>query len=568
MSLPEDNVETATGAENPQPPIRTASNAALLHEPSISAPDGDHVVDSTAEPPMHGSGAADIFVVASAEPTVARPATALPEPVPQDPLRSVSALNGAAHTNSQPELDVRFIPPTGTSSIFPEAASADDDEQRDPGAAGLNRQGSELIDAVPESADETEESLDTVEEQDTSAESGTSTEVPEPDMVLSKTGWEMNFDVSGIINRKNTTDPYITACKQLRIVPVNFILQRLQSSQLIMPHHGLGPNGAEALAKVLGNNNALLELDLRSNAIEEGGAALGRALQINRTLVSLNLTGNKLGFDASVDLADMLQFNGSLKTLILRDNKLGDKEAQLFAEGLRQNSSLEVLDFSYNAIGDLGAITLGAGVGGNDTLKELNLGWNCIRHKGITGFLNGIKVVKHDDLYRKKISNSSSSQDNGILNSLSLEASGVGDTGQSLASFIAKNSSLQALNLRRTRLSDASLLLIGRAIEQNYSLRELDLSDNTWSNAGALALFKGLMSSNSSMQKLLMRNIKLTKDIRPKIDELLMEKTDLQIIEMSEADEMIAEKEKRTGMGLKQLRNLHNDSEAVLVREE
>ncbi|KAI8919289.1 hypothetical protein DFJ77DRAFT_453704 [Powellomyces hirtus] len=435
---------------------------------------------------MHGSGTADILVVASAEPTVARPATALPEPVPQDPLRSVSALNGAAHTNSQPELDVRFIPPTGTSSIFPEAAPADDDEQRDPGAAGPGRQGSELIDAVPESADETEESLDTVEEQDTSAESGTSTEAPEPDMVLSKTGWEMNFDVSGIINRKNTTDPYITACKQLRIVPVNFILQRLQSSQLIMPHHGLGPNGAEALAKVLGNNNTLLELDLRSNAIEEGGAALGRALQINRTLVSLNLTGNKLGFDASVDLADMLQFNGSLKTLILRDNKLGDKEAQLFAEGLRQNSSLEVFDLSYNAIGDLGAITLGAGVGGNDTLKELNLGWNCIRHKGITGFLNGIK-------------------DNGILNSLSLEASGVGDTGQSLASFIAKNSSLQALNLRRTRLSDASLLLIGRAIEQNYSLRELDLSDNTWSNAGALALFKGLMSSNSSMQKLLMR---------------------------------------------------------------
>ncbi|KAJ3151388.1 hypothetical protein HDU86_006088 [Geranomyces michiganensis] len=397
-------------------------------------------------------------------------------PPPQDPLISAAALDSGVHANAEPELDVRFIAPTGTSNaivepppIAPEPAEEDKPQQKD--GLDTHADGSMFNHEAGMQADEgISEPQPSENDKDASAaESGA-----EPDEgsgealpILLKPGWKMELDVSAILNRKNTTDPYITACKQLHLVPVTFILQRLQSTEIIMPHHGLGPSGAEALAKVLGNNSTLRELDLTNNAIEAGGAALGRALQINRT---------------------------------------------------------------HNKIGDLGAIALGAGVGGNDGLRELNLAWNCIRHKGVAGFLAGLK-------------------DNAVLTKLNLEASGIGDTGQSVASFLARNSSIQALNLRRTRLGDASLISISKALEQNYSIRELDLSDNPWSNNAALPLFKCLLNS-SGITKLLMRNIKLTKDIRPKIDELLAEKTDLEIIEVSEADELIAEKEKRTGYGL------------------
>lgn len=60
---------------------------------------------------------------------------------------------------------------------------------------------------------------------------------------------EMGF--VGILTRKNQTDPYITACKVLGIVPVSYISHRLKDPQIIMPHHGLGPKGAQAIAQVL-----------------------------------------------------------------------------------------------------------------------------------------------------------------------------------------------------------------------------------------------------------------------------------------------------------------------------
>lgn len=55
-----------------------------------------------------------------------------------------------------------------------------------------------------------------------------------------------------ILNRKNTTDPYIAACKRLNIVPISYVMQRLNGQEIVMPHHGLGSKGAEALAAVLG----------------------------------------------------------------------------------------------------------------------------------------------------------------------------------------------------------------------------------------------------------------------------------------------------------------------------
>jgi hypothetical protein len=59
-------------------------------------------------------------------------------------------------------------------------------------------------------------------------------------------------------------------------------------------------------------------MDLSGNAIEAGGAYIGRSLQMNRTLTYLNLSKNKLGLQAGMDIAEMLGFNTTLKTLILK----------------------------------------------------------------------------------------------------------------------------------------------------------------------------------------------------------------------------------------------------------
>ncbi|KAI8820740.1 uncharacterized protein EV422DRAFT_529974 [Fimicolochytrium jonesii] len=414
------------------------------------------------------------------------PAHSAPSAAPIDPLLSHEALSQGVHTNTAPEKDVRFLPPStrlSLNSLLPKEESpavANEEEKSKP------LETSDAVGGVTGIVGGMVASRETV---DAGVDAGVETESPirpaEFEVEVPKTGWEMDMDVSAILNRKNNTHPYIAACKQASVVPVSYILDRLDAAEIIMPHHGLGPKGAEAFAKVLGSNPTLKHLDLMYNGIEAGGAEIGRSLQINRALTTLVLTGNRLGFDGSAEIADMLQFNSTLAVLILKENNIGDKEAQLFAEGLRHNSSLHTLDLSDNQIGDIGAIALGVGLSGNDSLRDLNLSWNHIRQRGIAGLLNGIK-------------------DNNMMTSLNLEANGIGDNGQAVAMFLSKNNIVQVLNLRRTRLSDAALAPIAKVLEQNYGIKELDISDNSWSHVAAPALFKALLNS-TSIEKLYMR---------------------------------------------------------------
>ncbi|RKO84889.1 hypothetical protein BDK51DRAFT_34010 [Blyttiomyces helicus] len=251
------------------------------------------------------------------------------------------------------------------------------------------------------------------------------------------------------------------------------------------------------------------------------------------------------GSEGGREMAAMLAENSTLKTLILRGswllligglssaqtktgNKLGDPEAVHFGAGLKANSTLTVLDLSNNEIGDLGAIALGNDLNSNESLKTLNLGWNQIRNKGLAGFFLGMKV--HN---------------------------GIGDGGQPLAQFISKNIALFQIlpsapenippHTSNTRCSDAAMSMIGKSLEQNCeesrlshyavegrgsglrmrpltalthssarsnthtclysphsahrltsdSLRELHCSDNPFTNAGAITLFKSITMGNN-----------------------------------------------------------------------
>ncbi|KAJ3382497.1 hypothetical protein HDU84_004247 [Entophlyctis sp. JEL0112] len=331
-------------------------------------------------------------------------------------------------------------------------------------------------------------------------------------------GWESDLNIDAIVRRKSAfsaggVDVYLNSCKMLGIVPVSVLIEKfnLGESDIILKHRGLGPKGAQAIASVLENNTSIARLDLTNNWIESGGAFIGRSLQINRTLVFLNLSDNKLGLLGGLEMAEMLGYNGTLKTLILKGNDFGDKEAIHISEGLKQNSSLQVLDLSHNRIGDLGAVALGTGIAQNDGLKELNLGWNQIRVRGASGFFATLK-------------------DNLTLASLNMQDNGICDSPQPVALFISKSSVISNLNLSRTHMNDASLVAIARAAEQSYTLTEIDVSGNSVGDIGVLALFKAVATSNS-IKRVVLRGVRMTRDTRVKMEELKTEKSDVEFVE-------------------------------------
>lgn len=56
------------------------------------------------------------------------------------------------------------------------------------------------------------------------------------------------FDV---VTQSTSQSTYVKACKMLSITPSTFCFRCLNEISLVIPHHGIGPNGAKAVAIAL-----------------------------------------------------------------------------------------------------------------------------------------------------------------------------------------------------------------------------------------------------------------------------------------------------------------------------
>ncbi|TPX44718.1 hypothetical protein SeMB42_g04243 [Synchytrium endobioticum] len=273
-----------------------------------------------------------------------------------------------------------------------------------------------------------------------------------------------------------------------------------------MRYHGIGPHGAHALAEILKlPHSGITTLDLAHNRLGAGAAHLGAALEINRTLAHLDVSGNNLRADACRQLADMLQYNVTVKTLAARGNHIGDKGAHHFAAALRSNSTLTSLDLSRNDIGDMGAAALGHSLAANDGLKELDISWNNIRGPGFTAFFGSVK-------------------DNAVLAHLRIHHNGMGDAVGALALYVSRSGALQTLDLTSTRLSDAALATLARPLEGSHALEEVHFAGNPFTEAGAQIILKAATTS-TSLKKINVKDVQMSQETRNKFMSLSTEKS-------------------------------------------
>jgi hypothetical protein len=106
--------------------------------------------------------------------------------------------------------------------------------------------------------------------------------------------WESDLDVDVILNKKVNKDAYLTACEALNVIPLTIISKNLNGNTMVLPYHGIGPVGARALGKVLESNSTIETLDLANNGIDFGGQFFGLSLCHNHTITFLNLANNNL----------------------------------------------------------------------------------------------------------------------------------------------------------------------------------------------------------------------------------------------------------------------------------
>lgn len=172
------------------------------------------------------------------------------------------------------------------------------------------------------------------------------------------------------------------------------------------PRHASPNPGAEwtvrgtAVKRVLLANESLSSLDVSVCYLTHMDAAeIAKGLKINKTLTTLNASGNFFGgfgrdgnfiraSEGMDSIADALSVS-ALSSLILAENRLGPEGVRALMPGLTK-SSLTSLDLSRNGIGTAGAAELAAGLAANSSLLKLDVRLNRLGPEGAKALAPGV----------------------------------------------------------------------------------------------------------------------------------------------------------------------------------
>ncbi|XP_071961893.1 uncharacterized protein [Antedon mediterranea] len=327
----------------------------------------------------------------------------------------------------------------------------------------------------------------------------------------SDSGWDTDLEIDGLGEVSKVSfdasgkKVYQQACTDLGVIPVSHFMRHMQSSKVVMKHHGLGPTGAKAIAIPLVTNTTILTLDLEDNWIESDGAIyIADMMKENCYIAHLNLSENKIGSKGAPAMCEMLHDNQSLRKVILSGNGFGDRDAEHFAYALQSNySKVKELNLSHNEFSEIGGEILGPAIATNETLEVLDLSWNHIRRKGAISICRGLA-------------------ENIGIKILNISWNGLANEGAlAMAEALKFNSNLIELDLSNNRITNEGAILLSKGLEINDTLKLIKLGLNPITAAGAHALLLALRANtNSALIDLDLTDIMVNKDFQDLLKEI------------------------------------------------
>jgi Ran GTPase-activating protein (RanGAP) involved in mRNA processing and transport len=258
---------------------------------------------------------------------------------------------------------------------------------------------------------------------------------------------------------------------------------------LVLKRNELGSARLASLAPALYHNTSIQVLDLSWNKLDDVKSArlLSDILFRNKTITSLDLSGNKFGYTAGA--------------------------VDCIAEGLSGNSTLLEIHFSCCELWDAGAFTLAEKLGSqkSTTLQKLTLDNNTITSTGLRVLLETMahrsKRITELDLQNNPIGDEGASLlarslgNNALpnLTRLSLVECGIGDDGFiALVSALEQNNSLLRLNLRGNfGFSKRPFLALAESLPEIEGLQRIDLNWSEGLGSAMPSLLAGLRKNTS-----------------------------------------------------------------------
>uniref|UniRef100_A0A3P9DR84 Leucine rich repeat containing 34 n=1 Tax=Maylandia zebra TaxID=106582 RepID=A0A3P9DR84_9CICH len=272
---------------------------------------------------------------------------------------------------------------------------------------------------------------------------------------------------------------------------------------LDLRYNNITNEGVEHLAKLLQEKSSLSCLDLMFNDIQANGAqVLG-----NSTLLSLRLSGNKIGRGGGLELASMLQENCALQELEVADCDLVDGLHSIIALiiMLKKNKALCSVDISRPQLfvsQEEWAVHCSKMLAVNSSLMELHLGRMGMTDTGIEQLTEGLgrnNSLRYLDLCSNRVTRDGAFhlammlKQNRALEILDLSSNQIGDGG---AGYLSKaitcpRSTLKELSVCRNNITSEGLLLLAQAVKSSSTLTHMYI----WGNHLEDPAFKELISS-------------------------------------------------------------------------
>uniref|UniRef100_A0A665WCU4 Leucine rich repeat containing 34 n=1 Tax=Echeneis naucrates TaxID=173247 RepID=A0A665WCU4_ECHNA len=207
------------------------------------------------------------------------------------------------------------------------------------------------------------------------------------------------------------------------------------------------------------------------------------SLQGNSSLLSLRLSGNKIGNRGTMYLAHMLQVNTGLQELELADSDLATQSVIALTIVLKSNRSLRSVDISRPLLfshQEEWAVHCSEMLAMNSSLVELHLGKMGLTDAGMERLTAGLRF-------------------NHSLRYLDLRCNRVTRDGtQHLAGLLKENPSLQIIDLSSNRLEDEGAVYLSEAISwPGCGLKECSVNSNNIRTKGLLALTEAMKANTT-----------------------------------------------------------------------
>ena len=323
------------------------------------------------------------------------------------------------------------------------------------------------------------------------------------DLELDDVKMKLEIGIQNIYEGSGRT-MYEATCRTEGVVPISFMMERMENRCVTMRHHYMNDREAVCLANGLKHNTMTEELDLVDNGIGTiGGRAFAEMAVKNKFLLRLNLAQNKLGNEGVYPFYRALERHDNLQTLVLRNNGLTRTGLKEFCKALRLNNGLQVLDISENLLEAQSAMLVFEALMQNLSLFDLDISWNRIQ---------GDKVWK---LFAKML------KANNSLEIFNFAKNGSGDRFFSLTfKMWKKQGGIKMLDVSENRLTMLAVKKMSLALTKNTTLEYLRLGGNQIGDDGVVWLLKKVLNKNMTIRVLSIENVRISPEMMETIAEL------------------------------------------------